>query len=356
LRTFEKTLFRYCCACGSNAALRIERPNEGEAAGRAFCETCSAAVPVTPNGVILFHTEESVQNKHFDPLYGSGHTLETDEIQSADDFNLEAQRYIAQSYLEFCRLDPARPIEGYAILDAACGTGWVTGALLSLPSIRNCRFHAFDISPRGPEQLQAFAARLPSASGNLLELSVQNAEQMRFSPGSFDVIIGSSVLHHFDNYATFLADCRTMLKPGGVATFGEPFALGYGLVAASLKIAQQRLGTTHNQIEYLYGDIAMRVRNDPSELAALVDKHLFFQSELMRTAGKIGFRDVEIRPVTSQQFHREDVVDTILKEQRIDDPALAEEAKSIYKVFSHLFDGDRYFNATSLFLQIIFRT
>jgi len=53
----------------------------------------------------------------------------------------------------------------------------------------------------------------------LLEMSVQDASQMRFAPESFDIVIGSSVLHHFDDVEKFLIDCRKILKPGGAAVF-----------------------------------------------------------------------------------------------------------------------------------------
>jgi 2-polyprenyl-3-methyl-5-hydroxy-6-metoxy-1,4-benzoquinol methylase len=50
-------------------------------------------------------------------------------------------------------------------------------------------------------------------------MSVQDASQMRFAPESFDIVIGSSVLHHFDDVEKFLIDCRKILKPGGAAVF-----------------------------------------------------------------------------------------------------------------------------------------
>ena len=88
--------------------------------------------------------------------------------------------------------------------------------------------------------LGSFACGLSTT--NSLEMSVQNADSMVFEDSTFDFVIGSSVLHHFDNVEEFLRKCRRILTRGGAATFGEPFAMGYGIGSASLMIAQKLLG------------------------------------------------------------------------------------------------------------------
>lgn len=54
-----------------------------------------------------------------------------------------------------------------------------------------------------------------------------NASNMfPFADNSLDVVYGNSCLHHFLHYDVTLSECFRVLKPGGIAIFGEPISTG----------------------------------------------------------------------------------------------------------------------------------
>ncbi len=61
-----------------------------------------------------------------------------------------------------------------------------------------------------------------------------NASLIRPSPGHFDLILGSSMLHHLIDPFETLGTLLTGLRPGGLAVFYEPFQAGNLLVRQCL--------------------------------------------------------------------------------------------------------------------------
>jgi ubiquinone/menaquinone biosynthesis C-methylase UbiE len=302
----------------------------------------------------MFDVAVTEQNAYFDKLYKSGRFHIKDEGREAARQTYSSSAEVAQRYLERCGVDVSRGISGVSILDIACGTGWITAGLMSHPNVNRCRFHAFDISPNGLEMLGSFACGL--CTTNSLEMSVQNADSMVFEDSTFDFVIGSSVLHHFDNVEEFLRKCRRILARGGTATFGEPFALGYGIGSASLMIAQKLLGTNYDRIRELYSDLAMRVSGPPEAKSRLVDKHLFFESTFTTMARQAGFSEVEFFPFASREFYRESFIAELLAECRISDIALCRKATETYRIIFDIFDSDTYAHSVAAFNHIILRT
>ena len=343
----HSTLFQYRCRqCGK--AGFFERLPEGVA-----CHHCGFAHRVSSTGVIDFAPKSTEQDAYFDGIYSAGRMHKIDELNEQPVRTYENSREPARSYLSLCGYDLARPVENLSILDLACGSGWVTAGLLQHASIRNCKFHAFDISPDGPELLAGFVSSHPGA--NEVELSVQDATAMVFEDASFDVIVGSSVLHHFDDVERFLRDCKRILRPGGVATFGEPFALGYGLGAAALVVAQRQTGRAYQGLTECYNDIAFRIKSPASALAPLVDKHLFFQSSFLNLAKKIGFKEIAFIPLAPRTFYRNDFIHELMLERGIADAELERAANSIYRVFFDLFDAETYGQSVAAFIQVVMR-
>ncbi len=186
-------------------------------------------------------------------------------------------------------------------------------------------------------------------------MSVQSAESIVFEDGCFDYIIGSSALHHFDNVEGFLRDCRRVLKLGGAATFGEPFAVGYALGAAFLTIAQKQLGTEHAAINSLYRDISDRMKGSKEFLSRLVDKHLFLQSSFLEMARRAGFSGVDFVPLASRDYYRDYFIRELFLERGGSDPRLVEVANEMYKVAFDLFDTDSFGHSIAAFIQVVLR-
>jgi len=335
------------CHCGAVDVLSREE-------GSARCLHCGRIHPVSPRGVIDFAQKKTEQSSYFDGIYAAGHLHKIDELYETSIRTYENSIETSEAYLKLCGYDFTHPLEGLSILDVACGSGWVTAGLLQHKLIRNCNFHAFDISSHGPESLARFAETVQST--NRLEMSVQDAEAMAFGEAYFDIIIGSSVLHHFNEVEPFLRKCKRILKPGGVATFGEPFAVGYGLGAAVIMLAQKQLGTTYQAVEDLYNDIAYRIKSPRELLTNLVDKHLFFQSSFLTLAQRTGFKDVQFVPLAPRDFYRDHFIDELLSERAISDTALAGLAKEMYKTMFALFDTESFGHSAAAFIQLVMHT
>jgi SAM-dependent methyltransferase len=236
----------------------------------------------------------------------------------------------------------------------ACGTGWLTAGILSMPNVKECRLHAFDVSIPGLKRLNEYAVTLNTT--NKLELSVQDADRMVFAEESFDIIFGNSVLHHFEDYRGFLNQCYSILKPGGCAIFGEPFAIGYGLAFGAMKAASQILKIENKTVNYNYKDLRFRIANADNKvkLSTLVDKHLFFQGELERTSRTMGYSAVRFAPVDRAAYYREHAIDGLFREYAIEDERLEELSKEIYGCFADLFGGEeRYTETLPTFMHFV---
>jgi hypothetical protein len=164
------------------------------------------------------------------------------------------------------------------------------------------------------------------------------------------------MLHHLPEYESFLTNCHKLLKKDGIALFGEPFALGYGLLAACLKLAQNDLGTSFREIEALYDNIKYRVTQPRKRLKTIVDKHLFFQSEITQLVQQIGFSSVEFISFLDRDYYRNRFVKNELRlTYGITDDQLIERANTIYRTFFDIFDTDRFVHAVSAFMYVVLR-
>jgi len=113
----------------------------------------------------------------------------------------------ARIFVETGGLGPGR-----RALELGCGTG------VFLEKVAPCGadIHGLDLS----EDLLA-KARVRLAAVRNVTLHQGNAEQSPFPAADFDVVYGSSVLHHLDLDAA-LREIHRVLRPGGRLVFTEP--------------------------------------------------------------------------------------------------------------------------------------
>lgn len=96
------------------------------------------------------------------------------------------------------------------VLEIGCGTGLFTR---KVKKATQCKLTATDLSPELLEQ-----ARKEFPEGTFVQ---DDAMNMQFADNTFDVVFGSSILHHLDMQKA-MKEIFRVLKPGGRIVFAEP--------------------------------------------------------------------------------------------------------------------------------------
>lgn len=100
---------------------------------------------------------------------------------------------------------------GATCLELGCGTGYFT----RLVAESNATITAVDIS----EDLLAEAREKTTAQNVVYEIA--DAHNLKYEDASFDLVYGSSILHHLE-IDKALSESLRVLKPGGKFVFAEP--------------------------------------------------------------------------------------------------------------------------------------
>ena len=150
---------------------------------------------------------------------------------------------------------------GMTVLELGCGTGSFTRELAR----SGADVVAIDVSPELLEMAKA------NCSAPNVQYQIQNAYALTYSEGTFDSVVGSSVLHHLEIEAA-LREIYRVLKPRGTILLTEPNML-------NPQIAIQK--------NVLW--IKRKLGDSPDETA-------FFRWPLRRLLEQIGYRDVRIDP------------------------------------------------------------
>jgi SAM-dependent methyltransferase len=150
---------------------------------------------------------------------------------------------------------------GMTVLELGCGNGSFTRELAR----SGADVVAIDVSPELLEM-----ARANSSAPNV-QYQIQNAYALSYSEGTFDSVVGSSVLHHLE-IEKALRDAYRVLKPEGTIYFTEPNMLNPQIaIQKNVPWIKRRLG------------------DSPDETA-------FFRWPLRRLLEKIGYRNIHIDP------------------------------------------------------------
>ncbi|CAN5626502.1 hypothetical protein BH11BAC1_BH11BAC1_18050 [soil metagenome] len=107
-------------------------------------------------------------------------------------------------------IDLAKVQQGEKVLEIGCGTGLFTRKFYAATK---ADITAIDISE---ELLNEARTLLPEAN-----FQSEDAMNMKFGDNTFDVVYGSSVLHHLE-FEPSLNEIYRVLKPGGRMVFAEP--------------------------------------------------------------------------------------------------------------------------------------
>ncbi len=101
-------------------------------------------------------------------------------------------------------------------LDYGCGAGRVSKRLVTLGARRVI---GFDLSESRAGRAQQAVAEMNGQAA--ASFAVADGHQLPFGDASFDLVMGTAVLHHLD-LDVALPEIERVLKPGGRAVFQEP--------------------------------------------------------------------------------------------------------------------------------------
>jgi len=121
---------------------------------------------------------------------------------------------VVQPAFDYYELRLQQLVCGREVLEYGCGTGLNTRQLAGQAK----RITGIDLSDVAIQQACVAADCEQLENTTFLTM---NAEQMTFADESFDVVFGSSILHHLD-LATAYASIARVLRPRGKAIFLEP--------------------------------------------------------------------------------------------------------------------------------------
>jgi 2-polyprenyl-3-methyl-5-hydroxy-6-metoxy-1,4-benzoquinol methylase len=140
------------------------------------------------------------------------------------------------------------------ILDFGCGDGWLSVSLAK----KGNRLHGFDLSASLVSRARQLAEEARVADrATFREMA---AETLDYPDASFDLVIGTSILHHVELEVT-LQRLRRVLKPGGRAIFLEPLNQNIALKLWRLMTPWRR---TKTERAFTSGDVAAVIRYFPA--------------------------------------------------------------------------------------------
>jgi ubiquinone/menaquinone biosynthesis C-methylase UbiE len=198
------------------------------------------------------------------------------------------ERCIEYAREKFLKVAPER-VYG-KVLEIGCGTGFFIVNLWQAGLVENAS--ATDISPG----MVAVCERNASRVGLDVHGEVADAESLPFDDQTFDLVVGHAVLHHLPDVPAALAECRRVLKPGGLLVVaGEPTRLGHAIVGYA------RRGTARAYKAFARvapGEWLAREHGDHDPEAALeahVDLHEFHSHMLCGWLRDAGFESLNVQ-------------------------------------------------------------
>jgi ubiquinone/menaquinone biosynthesis C-methylase UbiE len=167
-------------------------------------ECMKETVPETPSVSMTSPQDNREHNMMF-----TGERLVPDDLTLNDLYVKHQARYAFAG----------RYIQGVKVLDAGCGCGYGSYAL-SLAGAD------FVVGIDNSSAAAAYSRR--HYDRDRLAFGVSDCLQMPFADNTFDRVVSFEVLEHIADYRTFLAECRRVLKPGGLFFVSTPNKLVWG--------------------------------------------------------------------------------------------------------------------------------
>lgn len=227
--------------------------------------------------------------------------------------NIESKQHEIENALRRAGVDR----RDYSLaLDVGCGSGNATFSLLKM--FDGLRVVATDLSP---ELLEILARRAQQRGvAERLTCIISDCTRLNFSGEHFDLITGSSMLHHLLDPGAFLDTLLGSLRPGGVALFTEPFRAGHVLMrqvlAQFVALSDSHAGFTAAQVQFFRDymftiDTMCREDREDPVFAMLDDKWMFTRAFFTEAANRSGLRCDIICPEANASVMSDQVLELI---------------------------------------------
>ncbi len=156
-------------------------------------------------------------------LFPSGSPQLVESVYQGDGVAELSNQAVASLVVRFVKERNHRnPGERLDILEVGAGTGATTRAILDAltPLGASIRYVFSDVSPAFVRRASSSFFRFPFVEGAVLDLERDPAEQ-GFPRGSFDIVLGTNVVHATARLRRTLGFLRCLLRAGGIALVSE---------------------------------------------------------------------------------------------------------------------------------------
>lgn len=131
---------------------------------------------------------------------------------SSGEQDLESESFFRKANLKFKEM--LGIVKNKRILDIGCGVGSISFYLAQ----KGAKVTGIDLSANLIEYCKKEAKRRKLE----IQFKEMNAQIPDFEDESFDIIVGSRVVHHIPEIEVFFKECMRLLKKGGFIAFIEP--------------------------------------------------------------------------------------------------------------------------------------
>ena len=131
---------------------------------------------------------------------------------SSGEQDLESESFFVRANLKFKEM--LGDVKNKKILDIGCGTGSISFYLAK----KGANITGIDLSTNLIEYCRKEAKRRKLN----IQFKEMNAQIPDFEDNSFDIIVGSRVVHHIPEIEVFFKECKRLLKKRGFIVFIEP--------------------------------------------------------------------------------------------------------------------------------------
>jgi 2-polyprenyl-3-methyl-5-hydroxy-6-metoxy-1,4-benzoquinol methylase len=133
-------------------------------------------------------------------------------FSSSGDYDLEGESFFHRANIKF--KDILGDVKNKQILDVGCGMGTLSFYLAQKGAVVT----GIDLSKNSIE----FCKKESENRGLDIEFREMNAQVPNFEDKSFDIIVGSRIIHHLPDLELFFKECKRLLKKKGNIVFIEP--------------------------------------------------------------------------------------------------------------------------------------